>query len=286
MFEGDAGLHVGTSSWSEKSWLGTFYPKGTAPREFIRHYAKQYDAVELDASFYAIPSRSVVKGWCEKTPETFRFAAKMPNTVTHEHVLEGVAIDDAKIFLETIAELGPRLGPVLLQFPYFNKKKFESEKPFFERLDRFLSAIDTGVRMSVEVRNPRWVGSELSNLCREHDVSLAWTEHTWMLQADEWPTRTGGPTTDFQYIRLLGDYKGMEERTDKWDTVLVDQTDLTKKWSEIIETVRAAGADAWVFFNNHFAGHAPASIEMFREVMRGETPTSGKVREQGELFDE
>ena len=62
MFEQDPGLRIGTSSWSEKSWQGVFYPQGIAPREFIRHYASIYDSVEIDATFYAIPARSTIEG--------------------------------------------------------------------------------------------------------------------------------------------------------------------------------------------------------------------------------
>ena len=137
MFEDDRGMRIGTSSWSEKSWKGVFYPEALAPRDYIRHYSGVYDSVEIDATFYAIPSRSTIEGWRERTPAGFQFSAKMPRTITHEKVLVD-AEEDVEIFVETMQWLGDRLGPLLFQFPYFNRKVFSSPDQFLERLDRFL----------------------------------------------------------------------------------------------------------------------------------------------------
>jgi uncharacterized protein YecE (DUF72 family) len=77
-------LRLGTSSWSSEDWVGTFYPPGTPPADFLPEYAKHFDTVEVDSTFYRSPSRSMVKNWRERTPPGFVFAAKVPQVITHE----------------------------------------------------------------------------------------------------------------------------------------------------------------------------------------------------------
>ena len=80
-------LYIGTSAFTAAGWEGTFYPPGTKPGDFLRYYAQHFNSVEVDSTFYRIPSLSTVKGWYEKTPKGFVFAAKVPQVITHEKVL-------------------------------------------------------------------------------------------------------------------------------------------------------------------------------------------------------
>lgn len=267
MFEGDSGLRIGTSSWSERDWVGVFYPPGTPPAAYIEHYATVYDTVEIDATFYRSPSERMVDAWARRTPEHFRFAAKVPRTITHEKMLVD-AEGEMTLFVETMQRLGSRLGPLLLQFPYFNRGAFPGPEPFLERLDRFLGRVPPGVRIAVELRNPRWIGRAAQEVCARHRAALAWVEQAWMPKAAEWPRLTGGPSADFAYVRFLGDHKAIEEITDRWDRVVIDRTEVIERWVPIIRELRASGLDVFGFFNNHFAGHAPATIELFRKIWR------------------
>ena len=104
-------LKLGTSSWSSKDWLGKFYPQGTAPRDFIGRYAERFPTVEIDSTFYGTPGVRTVENWRDQTPETFVFAAKVPQVITHDKCMEDCARDLAA-FLNTMAILGPRLAPV------------------------------------------------------------------------------------------------------------------------------------------------------------------------------
>ncbi len=280
MFAGDDGLRIGTSSWSEKDWVGVFYPPGTPPPLYIQHYSTVFDTVEVDATFYRMPTERMVDAWVGRTPENFRFAAKVPRIVTHEKVLVD-AEGDMALFVETMQRLGDRLGPLLLQFPYFNKKAFPGPEPFFERLDAFLSALPLGPRYTVELRNPRWVGRTANEICARHGVALAWVEQSWMPKAEQWLPLTGGPSADFAYIRFLGDHKAIEMITDRWDQVVVDQSAVIERWVPIVKDLRAQGIDVYGFFNNHFAGHAPATIELFSEIWRraDQSPPSREAHE-------
>ena len=137
MFEGDSGVRMGTSSWSEKSWVGSFYPEETAPADFLKHYSLRYDTVEIDSTYYATPRDSTVKNWRTRTPDQFLFTAKVPREITHERVLVE-ARESMEIFVETMQWLGEKLGPLLLQFPYFNRNTFSGPAPFLKRLEQFL----------------------------------------------------------------------------------------------------------------------------------------------------
>jgi len=216
-----------------------------------------------------MPTEKMVSGWCERTPENFRFAAKVPRLITHEKILEN-AKEDLLLFVDIMQGLGDRLGPLLFQFPYFNRKVFTGPEPFFERLDRFLEDLPDGPRYVVELRNKAWVVPAVQEICSRRGVALAWVEQAWMPSAQEWPRRLGGPSANFAYIRFLGDHKAIEQITDRWDQVVIDQRQVVARWIPVIRELRENGVEVFGFFNNHFAGHAPATIELFRELWRSE----------------
>lgn len=284
MFEGDPGLFVGTSSWSERDWVGVFYPGGTPPREYIRFYSQRYDTVEIDATFYAFPSASAVSGWYARTSSEFTFAAKVPRLITHEKRLKD-ASGDMMLFVEVMSELREKLGPLLLQFPQFRRSEFADLSAFLTRLDPFLGALPPAFRYAVEVRNAEWVGPELAELARAHDVAVTWTERPGMPLATEWADRLEGPTTDFQYIRWLGDHRGIERITERWNKTVVDRSEAVGAWLDVIRQLRAVNAEVRGYFNNHFAGHAPDSIELLRELFAGRRlpPPVPPAPEQGEF---
>src|SRR5688572_13274906 len=134
----------GTSSWSEKSWAGTFYPAGLPVAQQLSHYASQFATVEADVTYYRVPDARLVSGWRDRTPDGFVLAAKFPRSIVHggeqaapdpERILrhEHVAGDLAR-FLSAMSLLGSKCGPLVLQFPYFNQRAFASAEPFLERL--------------------------------------------------------------------------------------------------------------------------------------------------------
>ena len=267
MFEGDPRLRVGTSSWSSKDWVGEFYPRGLESRRFIEHYGTVYDTVEIDSTFYGVPNPNTIDAWRGRTPDGFIFSAKVPRVVTHDKVLRDAGADMLE-FLEIMSGLGDRLGPLVLQFPYFNRKAFPGPEPFFERLDAFLAELPRDFRYVVEVRNPRWVGRPLAEICRRHGVALAWVHQAWMPFPRQWPKLVGGPTAGFSYVRFLGDHKEIEKITKKWDRVVVDRESELREWLPIIRDLRDDGGDVFAYFNNHFAGNGPQTIELFRQLWR------------------
>ena len=148
----DNPLRIGTSSFSAEGWVGPFYPGGTQSRDFLSYYATRFDTVEIDSTFYRTPSVSTVKGWNAKTPPGFVFAAKVPQVITHEKVL--VDCDaEFRQFVEVMDNLGDKLGPLLLQFGFFNSSVFRGVDDFLARLRPFLKKLPT--RSQVRGRNPK-----------------------------------------------------------------------------------------------------------------------------------
>src|SRR5882757_4160721 len=109
----DARIRIGTQGWNYDAWVGPFYPEGTRPAEYLTVYARAFDTVEVDSTFYAVPPARTIRGWAQRTPPGFTFALKMPQEITHERRLREVD-DLTKEFCDRARELEDRLGPVLL----------------------------------------------------------------------------------------------------------------------------------------------------------------------------
>ncbi len=274
-------LRIGTSSFSEEDWVGPFYPEKTQPRDFLKYYATRYDTVEIDATYYAIPSERTVDGWNQKTHDGFLLAAKFPRSIVHcgtgarprgDLVLTRESTyAERDRFLEVMSRLGPKLGPLLIQFPYFNKEAFSSRNIFFALLDQFLSDSPTDFRYAVEIRNKAWLKPEFTNILQKHNCALALTDMAWMPHADELPDYVPLTTTDFSYIRLIGDRKKIEAITDSWDKEVIDQTDSLKRWVDVISKVITKNINTLLYINNHYAGHAPSTISKLNGLLGGKS---------------
>lgn len=260
-----ASVTVGTSGWSYRDWAPTFYPAGAAPGVYLAYYADRFNMVEVDSTYYRIPSPSVVRGWHEKTPDHFRFTVKVPGLITHEKVLLDCE-RDRDAFLEALTPLGDKLHSILLQFGYFNKKTFPEPGTFFERLDHFLRELPRPRQVAVEIRNKNWLTDEFFQLLRRHGSAYVLTEHSWMPPVERVMERHDCLTGDFVYLRLIGDRAGIEKITTNWDKIVIDRTE---RFAQIASALahNLSQADIVTFINNHFAGHGPASCEAFLRAM-------------------
>jgi uncharacterized protein YecE (DUF72 family) len=260
-------IRLGTSAFTAAGWPGTFYPKGLPTGQYLSHYAQQFDTVEVDSTFYRIPSDSTVRNWYARTPEGFLFAAKAPQTITHELALLDCEVE-LKKFLTAMEMLREKLGPILFQFPYFNRVAFPTVEDFLERLAPFLAGLPRGRRFAVELRNKNWLGSKLYDVLRNHNTALALIDHPWMPRPKEWIARGDPITSDFTYIRWLGDRKDIEERTKSWDKVIVDRQQELEEWVEACQNFNQRNIAIFGFANNHYAGHAPATVRLFWDLWR------------------
>jgi len=247
-------LRVGTSSWSADSWRGPFYPAQAKAGEFLAHYARRFDTVEIDATWYRTPSESMVRKWERDTPEGFIFAAKVPSVITHQNRL----IDcqpELKEFLRVMDLLGPKRGPLVFQFPY----DFKPDQ--FDTLQKFLQQLPTGFKFALEVRHKGWLTERFYDLLRSRGIALVLLDLSWMPKLDLL-------TTDWTYIRFIGDRKKIEAQTLTWEKLIVDRAKEMEEWAPRILKFLEDGVITWAYFNNHYAGHAPGSVDLFLEVLK------------------
>lgn len=294
---GMGALRFGTSSFAEPSWVGPFYPVGTRRADFLREYARRFGTVEIDATYYAVPSAATVDGWVARTPADFRIAAKFPRAVVHAGTgpvpdRDGVLVPErvASVtdeFLERMGRLGPRCGPLLLQFPFFSRDVFRERGPFLERLEAYLGALPPTFRYAVEVRNRDWLDGELCALLARRGASLVLTDIARMPHPADLAQTLDVLTTDFVYARLIGDRRQLDLLTDTWDRIRVDQDERLRDWVPLIERLLERAAMVYVFANNHYAGHAPATITDLAArlgIVLGERDEPPDAPRQGSLF--
>ena len=258
-------IRLGTSAFTAAGWESAFYPPGLKPSEYLGYYATQFDTVEVDSTFYHAPSVQTVEGWYRKTPPGFLFAAKAPQIITHEKVLLDCD-EDLRQFLHAMDYLGEKLGPLLFQFRYFNKKAFPDVKEFLARLTPFLKKLPKGYRFAVEIRNKNWLVPALVEVLRERHVALALVDHVWMPRPRQLFQNFDPITADFAYVRWIGDRKGIEEKTKTWDKLILDRGPDLAEWVEVLKPVYKRKIQILAFANNHYAGYGPGTIEQFREL--------------------
>jgi uncharacterized protein YecE (DUF72 family) len=261
-----AEIHLGTSAFTAAGWPGSFYPEGLKPADYLSFYAQKFGTVELDSTFYRTPSVSTARGWYAKTPKNFLFAAKVVQTITHDKVLLDCG-EELKKFLAAMDVLGEKLGPLLFQFPYFNRKAFATVADFLARLNPFLKQLPKGYKFALEIRNKNWLVPAFTDALAARGVALALIDHPWMPRPDELLRRIDPLTADFAYIRWLGDRKGIEEKTKSWDKTIVDRKRELREWANICFKFSSRGIPIFAYANNHYAGHAPATIELFRKLL-------------------
>jgi len=266
---------IGTQGWNYAAWAGPFYPAGTRPAEFLSLYARAFRTVEVDSTFYAVPAAKVVHGWRERTPEGFIFALKMPQEVTHERRLRD-ADDVVGEFLDRARELGPKLGPILVQLgPDFTPDEFGA-------LERFLPRLPDDLRFAVEVRHARWtrpqVLPDLLAMLAQHGTALALSDGRW-IPREVMTELAQRPTAEFHYVRWMGPNRDITD----YSHLQFDRSAEIQSWAEVLRRI-SAGTDVYGYFNNHFAGHSPANAREMQSLL-GERPVDpATLGEQISLF--
>jgi uncharacterized protein YecE (DUF72 family) len=242
-------LWLGTQGFAFDEWVGPFYPAGTPKSGYLEAYAQHFATVEIDSTFYATPRASVVAGWRERTPSGFRFSAKFPKSITHDRKLEG-AQAEAEGFVRTMQLLGDKLGVLTLQFAY------DFTPDLAPRLDDFLGRLPNGPRYAVEVRNRGWLKPDLGEMLSGHGAALVLQDLFYM------PKMTW-ITAPFTVIRWLGRRSDIEH----FDRIQIDRTPELASWGQRVRQFLGDGIEVYGYFNNHFAGHSPASLRQFEAIL-------------------
>lgn len=261
------GILLGTSAFTADGWQGSFYPPGMKSRDFLSYYATQFATVEVDSTFYGCPSATTVNNWAARTPEDFIFSVKVPQVITHDKAL--VDCDsEFEEFVKTMDILGPKLGPMVFQFPSFDRWKFPKQESFLAVLEPFLKKLPTDHRFVIEIRNKKWLDAKFVDVLREYNVALALTDTSFMPRPWEMKEKFDLITADFAYVRWLGNRKEIEEQTTTWDKIVVDRTSDLKNWVTVFKSLvsNTKVLKIFAFSNNHYAGHGPATAKLFMDL--------------------
>ena len=245
-------IKIGTMGFSYKDWVGNFYSEKTPPGKQLAHYVTKFNSIEIDSTFYRIPARSTVRKWAEIAPDGFTFSAKFPKTVTHEGRIEDRVLQ-AKEFIDTMSEMGDKLGVLLLQFPYSFKPDQRS------LLAELLDELPSGPKVSIELRNRNWLTDNLFASLERRSVGFCLVEHPWV-------PRLNIKTADHIYIRMLGDRNQIKA---DFSYERIDRTTELNWWSERARDLDQAGGTIYTYFNNHFSGHSPTTASRFRKMIQG-----------------
>jgi uncharacterized protein YecE (DUF72 family) len=226
-------VRIGCSGWNYKHWRERVYPKGLPARRWLEHYATLFDTVEVNATFYRLPTTKAVAGWVEQTPDGFVFAVKMSRYLTHIKRLAGAA-ESVALFYERIEPLvrSPKLGPVLWQLP----ANFHRDD---ERLAGALRALPPG-RHAFEFRHESWFVDEVYELLRAHGAALV------IGDAPNRPFQTHELTTDWTFLRF---HHGSRGRNGNYSERELEG------WAQRIEKWRDR-VDVYAYFNNDWEGYA------------------------------
>jgi len=181
-------LSIGTSGYSYTAWKGKFYPERLPSKQMLAFYAEHFPTVEINNTFYRMPTPSLMEGWAAQVPEQFHFAVKAPRRITHEKRLKDVNEDLAR-FVDVTSVLNTRRGPLLFQLP----PNFRRDD---ERLGDFLALLPVGVHAAFEFRNVSWFNPAVYALLEQRGCALAVTE------TDEAQFTPVVPTAPFGYARL------------------------------------------------------------------------------------
>ncbi|HEX6537266.1 MAG TPA: DUF72 domain-containing protein [Gemmatimonadaceae bacterium] len=265
-------IRIGTQGWNYDAWVGSFYPEQTRAADFLTTYARAFDTVEVDSTFYAIPPEKTVRGWAARTPGDFLFALKLPQEITHERRLRDT--DDAlALFLERARLLGGKLGPILIQLgPDFGPTELPA-------LAAFLPLLPSDLRFAVEFRQRGWIHEGVLALLAEHHVALALTDGRWlprrtMLQLAE------HPSADFAYIRWMGPDRTIVD----YSRIQHDRTRELEAWASAILSLVQRVTAVYGYVNNHFAGHSPASARQLQRLLGQRPVDPSELGEQMTLF--
>ena len=265
-------VRIGTQGWNYDAWLGSFYPTGTRAADYLGTYARAFSTVEVDSTFYAVPAAKTVRGWAERVGDDFTFALKLPQAITHENRLRNSA-DLTQLFFERARELGPKLGPVLVQLgPDFGPEELPA-------LAAFLPTLPTDVSVAVEFRQRGWLRESVLTLLAEHRVALALSDGRW-IPRKSMLALAARPTADFAYIRWMGANRDLVD----YSRIQIDRSEELEAWSHSIVGLTYRVGTIYGYINNHFAGHSPASARQLQRLLGQRPVEPDTLGEQIALF--
>jgi uncharacterized protein YecE (DUF72 family) len=228
---------IGTSGYNYPEWKGSFYPADLPTAKMLPYYADRFATVEINYTFYRMPTPRLVAGWCAQVPETFRFTLKAPRRITHDKRLRPADVADALgAFITAAAELGPRIGALLFQLPPNFKKDIGV-------LSEFLALLPPRSNAAFEFRNDSWLSEDVYECLRSRGIALCVADS----ETRETPVIT---TADYAYLRLRDEGYGPAD---------ID------RWADIAQGLSTRCTDVFVYFKHEDEGKGAAFGQMMLE---------------------
>ena len=263
-------IRIGACAWTFDEWHGAFYPTDLPESHRLEFYARYLPCVEVDSTFYAAPSEETVRRWVEVTPAGFRFSCKLPREITHACRLRDCTAE-LNTFLEAIEPLAPKLQVILIQLPPFFTPK-DGRQP----LRKFLMQLPKSFRFAIEFRHPGWHRPQIIRLLEKHRVCWVWADTSPLNERNLAPFEFLPRTTDFLYLRLLGDYATKYSADGKhlhrYEKLLWKREAALESWSLKIERHLSEVRSVWAFVSNHFEGFAPETCQRLAQRLGYDLP--------------
>jgi uncharacterized protein YecE (DUF72 family) len=263
-------IRIGTCAWSFDDWRDAFYPHELPESHWLEFYAGHFPAVEVDSTFHAAPTEATVRRWAETTSASFRFTCKLPRQITHICRLRDCAAELIS-FLRAIELLGPKLQVILIQLP-------PSLTPADGKhaLRKFLAQLPRDFRFAVEFRHAGWHRPQFIRLVEKYRICWVWADTTPLNERNLAPFEFLPCTTDFLYLRLLGDYATKYDidggHIHRYEKLLWKREAALESWSLKIQRHLSDVRSVWAFAGNHFEGFAPETCQRLAQRLGFDLP--------------
>jgi uncharacterized protein YecE (DUF72 family) len=263
-------IRIGSCAWSFDDWRGVFYPHDLPEYHWLEFYSGHFPVVEVDSTFHAAPTEATARRWAETTPASFRFTCKLPRQITHICRLRDCAAE-LNSFLRAIEPLAPKLQVILIQLP-------PSLTPADGKhaLRRFLVQLPRDFRFAVEFRHAGWHRPQFIRLVEKYRICWVWADTTPLNERNLAPFEFLPCTTDFLYLRLLGDYATKYDvdggYVHRYEKLLWKREAALESWSLKIQRHLADVRSIWAFAGNHFEGFAPETCQRLAERLGFDLP--------------
>lgn len=236
-------IHIGTMGWSYSFWKNNFYSSKSTTEHFLEEYSKNFLSVEVNSSFYRVPTNATLEKWKKQTPDGFTFSLKVPKKITHENSSQKNS-EYLDYFLKNAKILGSKLGPLLFQFP----PSFKIDK--IDYLKDLVSILPKENQYAIEIRNKTWLNDQFFNLLAENNIALV---------LGDGPTVNGinRITANLAYYRWEGNRK---EIMGNKGIVEKDRSEDIKQWANKIKTLPNE-IEVFGYFSKYFSGHPPTDAK-------------------------
>jgi uncharacterized protein YecE (DUF72 family) len=263
-------IRIGSCAWNFEDWRDVFYPHDLPPSHWLEFYANCFRAVEVDSTFHAAPAQDTVRRWAETTPATFRFTCKLPRRITHICRLRDCA-DELNSFLHSMGPLEGKLQVILIQLP-----PSLSPADGKQTLRRFLAQLSRDFRFAIEFRHAGWHRPQFIRMIQKYRIGWVWADTTPLNERNLAPFEFLPCTTDFLYVRLLGDYATKYDvaggHIHRYEKLLWKREAALESWSLKIQRHVSEVRSVWAFAGNHFEGFAPETCQRLAERLGFDLP--------------